>query len=649
MLKKSKDWSIGRQNTRTFASVWGRYFSDQPLLLRSRLLTMRHVSFFLPLTLVLLTCACAHVGSPGGGPRDVQPPKLIKSEPRENQTYYSKNKIQLFFDELVSVDGGMQKVIISPPQLTPPQIKAVGDRIVVEFADSLKDSTTYTVDFTDAIVDYNEKNKFGDYAFSFSTGGTIDSLRISGTLIDASNLNPISGVLVGAHEVLDDTAFTSIPLMRISRTNENGFFSIKGLPDKTFRVYALGDKNRDYRFDQHGESIAFLEDVFDPWVEECVKMDTVWKDTATIDTVYRRLVPCYKPDDLVLSYFAEDYGRQYLSKRERPSREQFTLLFGRKSESLPVIQLLNAPHNKWYVTETNLTKDTIHYWITDSSIIKLDTLVLQLDYLKTDSTDQLVPQTDTLKLLFRQQRPKNQPTNRKNTKDNLTLPEPVRHLTIQMSIPDVVDMNARIPITVETPLSEMPNDAWHLYKKVDSTWHTVPFRIHSDSLFIRQYYLSASWEYGEEYKLSLDSGRVKSIYGFTNDDSKTQFRVRKEEEYSRLILTVTGIEGLAFVELLDRLDNVVRRELLADNKVDFKYLRPGTYYMRAIADNNGNGRWDTGDFAKRRQPETVYYRPESVRLRANWEEEDLWYVKHVSLLNQKPKALRSGSEKKGGR
>ena len=148
---------------------------------------------------LLLTCACANTGTPGGGPKDVTPPTLLKTEPQENQTNYSKKRVTLYFDELVSLDNAAQKVIISPPQKIPPITKAIANKISVLFEDSLKDETTYTIDFTDAIVDYNEKNKFGDYAFSFSTGAVVDSFRISGVLLDASNLNPISGVIVGVH------------------------------------------------------------------------------------------------------------------------------------------------------------------------------------------------------------------------------------------------------------------------------------------------------------------------------------------------------------------------------------------------------------------------------------------------------------------
>lgn len=610
---------------------------------------MKHTTYSFLLIVLLLTAACAHIGTPGGGPKDVTPPKLIKTVPKENKTLYAQKKVQLFFDELISLEGGTQQVVISPPQLITPQIKAIGDKIVIELNDTLKESTTYTIDFTDAIVDYNEKNKFGDYAFSFSTGNVMDSLRISGYLIDASNLNPMAGVLVGVHEEVNDSFFYRKPMMRISKTNKSGFFSIKGLPDKTFRVFALSDKDRDFTYDEHVESIAYLDEVFDPWVEECVVLDTVWRDSTTIDSIYQRTKPCYKPDDLVLRYFTEDYGRQYLTKRERPSREQISLTFNRPAASLPSIRLLNSPVQDWYLIQKSLTNDSIRYWITDSSVIRMDTLVLQLDYLKTDSTNQLKPQADTLKFVSRAIKTKTPTDNRKNKEERVEKTPEVRHLNVQVAISGVVEMNQEPLIIIETPVIKSPVEAWSLYKKIDTTWSKEPFRVLADSISLCQFKLTAQWEYGANYKLSLDSGAIKSIYGFTNNQQSINFRVREEDEYSQLIISVEGIDGHGFVELLDETDKVLRRQNLVQKKADFKYLRPGTYYLRAIADANGNGKWDTGDYLLKRQPEQVFYSPESIKLRANWTKEESWNVNVVPVLKQKPNGILMKKENKLGR
>jgi hypothetical protein len=587
-------------------------------------------------------CACANTGTPGGGPKDETPPRLIKSEPKENQVNFTKKRIELFFDELVSLEKVSEKVIISPPQQLTPTVKSSGSKVSVVFLDTLMKETTYTIDFTDAIVDYNEKNKFGDYAFSFSTGPVIDSLRVTGILIDASNLNPVSGVIIGVHEALHDSVFTTKALTRISKSNQEGFFSVKGLPQKSFRVYALGDKNRDYLFDQSGESIAFYDSIVTPWAEPCQRADTIWKDTVTVDTIIMRDITCFKPDDVLLRYFTEDFGRQYLAKRERPSREQLTLTFGYKSETLPTLTLINSDAKDWFLPEINPTRDTLKYWITDSMVIKMDTLIIKLDYLKTDSTNQLAPKTDTLKLISRSARPtsKTNDTKKSKKKEEENIPAPIVRLTARISLSNTMDINAVPDIQWSTPIRGLSGDPWHLSRKKDTTWINVPFKVEKDTVTLRNYLLKAKWEFGEEYRLELDSGKVEGLYGLTNDKYTKTFTIREEEDYSRLILTVTGINGPAFVELLNKQDKMVRKEPVINNVADFKYLYPGIYYIRAIDDQNNNFRWDTGNYADKRQPENIYYRPEFVSLRSNWDLEESWDVLAVPLLEQKPVELK---------
>ena len=338
-----------------------------------------------------------------------------------------------------------------------------------------------------------------------------------------------------------------------------------------------------------------------------------------------RKITCFKPDNVLLRYFTEDFGRQYLAKRERPSREQIGLTFGYKSKTLPKLTLLNSNAQNWFISEVNPSRDSLRYWITDSSVIKMDTLLIQLDYLKTDSVNLLSPRTDTLKLISRTQHlAAKSPNAKKSKKDDANKPIPVVHLDARINLPAKLDVNAVPVIEWEAPVRTTYGDPWHLYKKKDTTWVRVPFKIDKDTTFLRRYNLIAKWEFGGEYKLDLDSGKVESLYGLTNDKVSKTFRVKEEEEYSRLILTVNGLNGPGFVELLDKSDKPVRKEPLVNHVADFKYLSPGTYYLRAVEDLNKNFKWDAGDYTAKRQPEYVYYRPVSVSLRENWDVEETW-------------------------
>lgn len=553
----------------------------------------------------------------------------------QNQLNFNKKRVEIFFDELVSLENPSDKIIISPPQKTAPTTKAIGSKISVLFADSLRSETTYTIDFTDAIVDYNEKNKFGDYSFSFSTGARVDSLCISGTLLDASNLNPVSGALIGVHTNLHDTAFSMIPFERISKTNKSGYFSVKGLPQSPFHLFALGDKNNDFHFDQPGESVSYYDSIIRPWAEPCTKNDTIWKDSTTVDSIQVKNSTCFKPDNIILRYFAENFGRQYLAKRSRPAREKIMLTFGYKSETLPGIKLLNSDVTNWYILESNPSKDTLMYWITDTTVTAMDTLQLQIDYLKTDSLNKLSPTTDTIKLISRSIREKKK---KEKDKDSLQV-APVSFLVVTTDLKNTEDIYRKPRFQWETPIREFKEGAWNLYQKKDTTWIKKPFTFVKDSIHFREFELLAKWEFGEEYRFSIDSATVVGIYGKTNDKFSQTFKFRAEEDYSKLIVKISGINGAGFVEMLDKTDNVIRREKVVNNQAVFMYLMPGSYYLRAVEDRNNNFIWDTGNYAEKRQPERVFYNPRKLDLRANWDVDEIWNVNEYPVMEQKPKEL----------
>ena len=609
----------------------------------------KHLLYLFFLLSSIIWNSCANVGTPGGGPKDITPPQFVKSIPLQNQLNYQKKRIELYFDELVSLVNASEKIIVSPPQKTAPTITAIGKKITVLLADSLLPKTTYTIDFTDAIVDYNENNKFGDYAFSFSTGDKTDSLRISGTLIDASNLNPISNIIIGVHTDLNDSSFITTPFERISKTNQNGFFSVKGLPDNSFRLYALGDKNRDYRCSQPNESIAFCDSIIKPWSEPGLRNDTIWKDSLTIDTVLVRPITCYKPDNIILRYFTEDFGRQYLSKKERSARNKIELSFGYKSETLPTLKLLNQTIDNWYLLEKNPTNDTLVYWITDTIVSSMDTIRLQIDYFKTDSLNKLIPATDTLRLIskgFHTKMISENKSKKKKSQDTTNVIPPVVHLDLKANFQGIMDIYSIPHLEWETPIMNVKGNPWNLYKKNDTIWIKMPCSIEKDSLNPRKYFLKAKWEFGKEYRFDIDSGMVVGLYGKTNDKYTQSFKIREEEEYSRLTVTLRGIKGHSFIELLDKSDNVVRRSKVENNLADFKYLMPGSYYLRAIEDRNNNFKWDTGNYAEKRQPENVYYDPRVMNLRENWDVEEEWNVFEFPVLQQKPKELQPKNNNK---
>ena len=595
-------------------------------------------------TLVVMLYSCASIGRPDGGPYDETPPRFIGSTPAAGALNNQRTKVSLLFDEFIKLEKATEKVVVSPPQVQQPEIKASGKRIQVNLLDSLKANTTYTIDFSDAIVDNNEGNPLGNFTFTFSTGTQIDTMEVSGTVLDASNLEPIKGILVGLHSNLNDSAFTKLPFDRVARTDSRGRFSIRGVAPGKYRIYGLMDADQTFTFNQKSEVIAFNDSLIIPRMEERIRMDTAWVDSLTYDTIVERKYMHYLPDDLILRAFKEFNYSQYLIKSERLVPQKFTFYFAGQADTLPTLKGLNFDERDAFVIEKNPRNDTIHYWVKDSLLFKQDTLAISLTYLYTDTLNQLVSRTDTLNLVSKQKYKKEEPEKKKKKKkkDEEDEPEPTKFLPVNVGAPSSMDVYGSISLTFDEPIARFDSAAIHLKEKVDTLWKDIPFEFEQDSLNLKRFNLYYDWEPGNEYEFSVDSTAFHGIYGLFTDKIKQGFKVRKLEEYASITFLVTGADSTAFVELLDAQDKVVRRRRLTDGGyADFYFLNPGKYCARLVNDRNGNGIWDTGNFEKGEQPEEVYYYNMILEPKANWDlDKQSWDIHAIPLDKQKLDELK---------
>ena len=595
-------------------------------------------------TLVVMLYSCASIGRPDGGPYDETPPRFIGSIPAAGALNNQRTKVSLLFDEFIKLEKATEKVVVSPPQVQQPEIKASGKRIQVNLLDSLKANTTYTIDFSDAIVDNNEGNPLGNFTFTFSTGTQIDTMEVSGTVLDASNLEPIKGILVGLHSNLNDSAFTKLPFDRVARTDSRGRFSIRGVAPGKYRIYGLMDADQTFTFNQKSEVIAFNDSLVIPRMEERIRMDTAWVDSLTYDTIVERKYMHYLPDDLILRAFKEFNYSQYLIKSERLVPQKFTFYFAGQADTLPTLKGLNFDERDAFVIEKNPRNDTIHYWVKDSLLFKQDTLAISLTYLYTDTLNQLVSRTDTLNLVSKQKYKKEEPEKKKKKKkkDEEDEPEPTKFLPVNVGAPSSMDVYGSISLTFDEPIARFDSAAIHLKEKVDTLWKDIPFEFEQDSLNLKRFNLYYDWEPGNEYEFSVDSTAFHGIYGLFTDKIKQGFKVRKLEEYASITFLVTGADSTAFVELLDAQDKVVRRRRLTDGGyADFYFLNPGKYCARLVNDRNGNGIWDTGNFEKGEQPEEVYYYNMILEPKANWDlDKQSWDIHAIPLDKQKLDELK---------
>lgn len=598
--------------------------------------------------------SCASIGHLEGGPIDEDPPRFVEGTPAPGSLNNGKRKrISITFDEYIKLDNPGEKIVISPPQQQQPEVKASSKKVIINLEDTLKANTTYTIDFGDAIQDNNESNPLEGFTYTFSTGDRLDTMVVSGTVLNASNLEPVKGMQVGLHANLEDSAFTKLPFERVGRTDSRGRFAIRGVAPGKYRIYALQDADQNYAFTQPAEAIAFHDSLIVPAWERRTRMDTLWRDTLTIDTVMAVEYTHYLPDDILLRAFKEKVSSQRLARSERLTPKEFSLYFTAPADSLPLLKGLNFDETDAFIIEqTTGRNDTLHYWIKDSLVYRIDTLQMSLTYLYTDSLKQLVPRTDTLRLVSKQrpktekelkkeQEEKEKERKRREEKGEPPLVE-TEFLTVDVYAPNSMDVYDYITLTFAEPLAGMNDTAIHLRHQVDSLWEDIPFTIERDTLDHKVYNFlpGVDWEYGGSYSFEADSTAFHGLYGLFTDKIKKEFKVKTPEEYGAIFFNVTGADSTAFVELLDEKDVVVRTVPVTDGKADFYFLNPGKYGARLVQDTNGNGEWDTGDFARKVQPEEVFYYWQVLELKENFELTQTWIIKDRPLDEQKPDDLK---------
>ena len=598
-------------------------------------------------SVIIAMYACASMGTPDGGPEDYDPPKFVRSTPEPNAINYNKKKVTIEFDEFIKLEKASEKVIISPPQAEAPEVRASGKKVIVQFQDSIKQDITYTIDFGDAIVDNNANNPLGQFAFAFSTGNTVDTMAVSGTVLNAENLEPIKGIQVGLHKNLNDSAFVKLPFDRISRTDSRGRFTIRGVAPGKYRIYALMDGNQNFFFDSKTEQVAWSDSLIVPSMEPAVRQDTVWNplDTAKIDTIKTINYTRFLPDNIMLRAFKEENDFQYLQKSERPKTNQFSIYFSAKNKELPAVKGLDFDEQK-LIVEANSRKDSLLYWITDTVLCERDTLTLQLDYWATDTLKQLVPKTDTLRFVNKiprerrlamreEEMKKKEKERKKRARKGDTLSVETKFLSINVDAPSSLDLNRNITVSFDEPITSIDTAAIHMAHKVDTVWQDIPFLFVTDTIAPRRYEILADWKPGDEYRLNIDSLAFQGVYGLHTEKVEKSLKVTTLEDYGTLYLNITGAGPNAIVQLLNSSDAVIRQQPVTDKGTcDFYFLQPSTkYYIRLFNDSNNNGKWDTGSYEQKLQAEEVYYFPKVWEMKANFEFEENWDI-HAKPLDQ---------------
>ncbi len=603
----------------------------------------------------MLVAACANMGRPEGGPRDELPPVYVRSNPAMGQLNVKGNKITVEFDENIALDDAMNKIVVSPAQRTTPAISSNAKRVTVELRDTLLPNTTYTIDFADAVKDLNEGNVLDGLALDFATGDTIDTMRISGMVFEAQTLEPAQGMLVGVYSNLEDSAIHTLPMDRITKTNQLGQFTIRNLKEGTYRIFALNDVNRDYHWDR-SEDVAFYDVTISPTATPTTVTDTLVRENGQRDSLVTRDATRYLPDDVLLTWFNEGYSSQYLKDYKRPERNKITFQFGTKADTLPIIRLLNTHRagdeiSTWSMLDASPTLDTLTYWIADTSLVALDSITLEASYMRTDTNDCLSWTTDTLRFNIRSVKKKEEKKKKKKDDEEEDSIPKIPHMDLRVSSGSSQELNRGLIITGGTPIVSFDTTAVKLEMQVDTLWYPIePPRFHRlDSLKPMTYTAPYEWEEGTKYRLTVDSAAVHDIYGLDNEPLTHEFTTKKSDDYSTVSFTITGLDGRpAIVEVLNTSDKPAGYAPVEGNIATIAYLPPGTYYARLYIDANGDGKWTTGSLSDSipRQPEETYYYPKKLTLKKNWTIEQSWDINELPVDQQKPQEIKKNKPKR---
>jgi uncharacterized protein (DUF2141 family) len=598
-------------------------------------------------TIVFITiyviAGCAKQALPQGGPKDMIPPKIVKSVPLNSSVNFKGKSIIVTFDEFFTLDKINEKFMISPPMKVKPLISVRAKSLIIEFREERKDSTTYTLYFQDAIRDLNEGNPVNNFQFVFSTGKVIDSLSVTGNVLDAFNLEPEKSTLVLMYRNLADSAPRKTLPDYITQTEENGWFRINNIKEGKYKIYALQDNNNDKKYNLADEKFAFIDSVLDvnparnylPLPKEVPDTTKITRkgpagkrnkeltDTLTIKAKAAAAKP-YVEGEHKLYMFTAEKRAHYLTSSGRKMAYQFIYILSLPPDTSKFEFSIEDPGEKNYFIEKNRTQDTITVWLRDSILYSKPLIKTVIRYPFTDSTGIIIYKRDTIPMRFVAARASK-----------------VREVKSKYKFTTNIQNNflkpgQQIIFSSQTPFRQPDTSRIKLFEKAANSNERIPYTLIKDSLNSRRYFMNAKLKEGGKYTLITDLSAFGNIFGERSDSSGINFSVRTADSYGLLTLNILKGEGDNIIQLLDVKENVIEEKYLRNEKsVVFPLLEKGKYRFRAIYDLNNDGKWTTGDFDKKRQPEPVSFYHDEIEVKINWVIEEDWDVgiKHFKNRN----------------
>ncbi len=564
---------------------------------------------FLPLILALaavfvpmmFTHSCANTTqAPSGGDKDTIPPYIIDIRPLPGTVGVPLEgaKFVFCFNEFVTIKQA-SNIFLSPPQQKPPKSKLRGKNLIVTFEEPLQANTTYTLSFTDAIADANEGNMFAGYTYVFSTGETIDSMMVTGTVQDCNTLAPVKGATVLLHTDLSDSAVYKTRPYAAVKTDDWGFFALPFIKDTLYRLYAIKDSDNDNLFNPETETVAFVDSLIRPslaasdTVREILRYDM--KDT---------LACLARRSQYELNLFREKPSKQYIVNKERTAERSAYITFMAPGAIIDSITIDGYRQNQ-IVSQFNISRDSLELWI-NSRRAAPDTMKIGVTYLKTDSLGVLSPATEQLKLPLQNDRKTYSKRPRKNIKQEDTT------CVFSLSADPTTVEQKGFELLFRYPIIRESFDSLKLTAITPrQTEQKMKFSVERDSLNLRRYILTPGeqLQHGYDYILKVPYRAFRDINGFWSDSLEVKCRLPDDDKLSTLETVMSGVDRKYIVDLLsEKRDKVLRSYVIeSDTSLLFPYLSEGNYCLRITEDRNRNSIVDSGSILEHRQPEMVKF------------------------------------------
>jgi hypothetical protein len=599
---------------------------NMKLLMRKR--TVRRYWFLIPVLIVAF--GCAKMNTPSGGPKDKDIPVILKSVPENGATGFTGKEILVTFNEYVVLDKISEKFMVSPPMGKKPEIVVRGKSIRIRYEDELKDSTTYTFYFQDAIRDLNENNPINNYQFVFSTGPFIDSLSVTGNVYSALNLDPPENTMVLLYIQLNDSSVVKQIPDYITRVESNGEFRIDNVHPGTYRLYALSDADNSKNYNNRDESFAFYTEPIHVTPEK--NFLPVKTDTITIKPAVAGKVPVKPPviGEYQLILFRAEKGLHYLTSSSRKQPFQLFYALSLPPDSMKFeFTIPGVSPEAWFI-ENSRYSDTITVWLTDSTVYNRQQIETIVRYPFTDTLGITALKYDTIPMRYQAPRA---------TRTKIVKRIPYR---VSTGITSQERPDKRITLTAQSPFLPPDTSRLALYELVKDQRIRHPFSLSRDTSYASRYHMDTDLKPGRNYLFITDSAAFSSIYGEYSDSAGIRFSVLSQESYGKLILDLRGFKGGKIIQVLDNQEKLVRQVYQRDTiKLEFPLLEKGKYRVRAIFDLDNDGKWTTGDFNLHRQPEPVSYYPEEIEIKENWEVVNPWRLKPENYKESKLQIIKT--------